>query len=151
MRLLAPWRRPATMWEGMDQFRKEMDQVFNQFVGAGEKDQASEASTPFMNVWEDEDSVFVEAELPGIKLEDLDISILNGNQLFVRGTRVMEEQHSAEWFRRERPWGKFERAITLPSAVDSTKVDARLENGVLTIEMAKSAEAKPTKITVHGV
>lgn len=153
MRLLTPWRRPGTMWGGMeDQFRTGLDEAFDQlWGGAGEGNFASETfAAPFMNVWEDEDFVHVEAELPGIKLEDLDISIMKENQLAVRGTRAAEEVPSAEWYRRERPCGSFERMLLLPAKVDATKVDARFENGVLMIQMGKSAEAKPTKIAVHG-
>jgi HSP20 family protein len=105
---------------------------------------------PAMNLWEDADFVYAEAELPGIKLEDLEITVTGDSQFSMKGTRQLVEPKGVEWHRQERAFGSFDRAFTLPVSVDPSKVEARLENGVMTIKMAKSAAAKPRKIPVKS-
>ena len=103
-----------------------------------------------MNLWEDDDFVYAEAELPGLKLPDLEITATADNQLTLKGKRQPAAPQKVEWHRHERNFESFERTIDLPVSVDAGKVDARLENGVLTIKMAKSLAAKPRKIPVKS-
>jgi HSP20 family protein len=91
-----------------------------------------------------------EAELPGLKLPDLEITVTADNQLAIKGKREPAALEKVEWHRQERGFGSFERTIELPVSVDAGKVDARLENGVVTIKMVKSPAAKPKKITVKA-
>jgi HSP20 family protein len=105
---------------------------------------------PAVNMWEDEDFVQVEAELPGLKLSDLDITVTGDNQLTLRGKRPPLAMEKVECHRVERIAGDFERTLMLPIKVEASKVEAHLENGVLTIKMAKSAAAKPRKIPVKA-
>jgi HSP20 family protein len=111
---------------------------------------APATSYPPVNLWEDDDFVYAEAELPGLKLADLEISVTADNQLTLKGTRDPAAPEKVEWHRQERGFGRFERTIELPVSVDTGKVEARLENGVLTIKMAKSPGAKPRKIPVKA-
>lgn len=99
-----------------------------------------------MNLWEDDDFVYAEAELPGLKPPDLAIAVTADNQLTIQGSRERVAPEGAEWHRRERGFGGFERVLALPVRVDPAAVEARVENGVLTVTMAKSAGARPRKI-----
>jgi HSP20 family protein len=86
-----------------------------------------------------------------LKLTDLDISVSDDNELIFKGKREQPAlPEKAEWHRQERGFGGFERTLRLPVAVDANKVDARLENGVLTIQMAKRPEVKPRRIPVKA-
>jgi HSP20 family protein len=107
-------------------------------------------SYPPVNLWEDDDFVYAEAELPGLKLQDLEITVTGDNQLSLQGKREPVVPEKVEWHRQERGFGSFERVLTLPVSVDAGKVEARLENGILTIKMAKSPAAKPKKIPVKA-
>lgn len=150
MNLLAPWRPASTIWDELNQFRQEMDQVFGRWGAAAPSRPALAVSYPAMNMWEDAEAVYVEAELPGIKLEDLEISVLGEDQLTVRGSRAASQPAQADWYRQERPCGNFERTIALPTSVIANKVEARLESGVLSLRLPISPAAKPTKITVKA-
>lgn len=148
MSLLAPWRSRNTIWDEMNQFRQQMDRVFGGIVNEAPLRLGLAVSYPAVNVREDEDFVHVESELPGIKLDDLEISIAGPDLLLLKGTHKPTEPAQAAWYHHERPRGSFERAIKLPTSVDSQKIEARLEEGVLSIQMGKSADAKPIKIVV---
>ena len=89
-------------------------------------------------------------KLPGLRLEDLEIYVTGGDQLTLKGTRQPAKVEKGLWHRQERAFGTFERVLTLPSAVDADKVEAKFEHGVLTIAMPKAEEAKPRKITVKA-
>jgi HSP20 family protein len=102
---------------------------------------------PLMNVWEKDDAVMVEMELPGVKSEQLDISVV-GNELSVKVDQPDTAKEGVTYHRRERPVGKFTRVVRLPTEVDAGRVEAELRNGVLTITLPKSEKAKPRRITV---
>ena len=108
------------------------------------------AAYPAVNMWEDGESVYVEAELPGLEQEDLEIHVTGGKQLTVKGERIETAPEKGIWHRRERGFGSFVRVVTLPREVDRDKVDARLENGILLVRLAKQESSKPRKIVVKG-
>src|SRR4029079_5092018 len=103
-----------------------------------------------LSVWEDENAVHAEADLPGVDPAKLEITVTEGNQLTVQGERTLPEIPGAAWVRQERPFGKFVRAVTLPSLVDADKVEARYEHGALKLTLPKHEAAKPRKIVVQG-
>lgn len=103
---------------------------------------------PLLNAWEDEQNFFVEAELPGLALEDLDISMTDRNTITIKGTRKEPTVEGGQWHRRERAFGEFERSLELPGAVDADHVEAKFTNGVLTIKLPKAPELRPRKIEV---
>ncbi len=107
-------------------------------------------SYPPLNVWEDQDSYFVESELPGLKLDHIRVSVAEGNQLTIAGERAPSGPARAAWIKQECGHGTFARAITLPAAVDADKVEARYDAGVLTLTLPKSAAAKPRRIAVQA-
>jgi len=99
-----------------------------------------------MAMWEDDDHLFIEAEIPGVAEEDLDVTVHNG-MLFIRGQRRPEQ--GRRYLYDARPYGRFEKVVTLPEAVNADEVRAALTNGVLRIDLPKSPEAKPRKITLR--
>jgi len=105
---------------------------------------------PLLNVWEDDQALYVEADLPGIDPAKLDVTVTEGNQLTLQGERAAPEVKGAAWVRQERPSGSFTRVIGLPALVDADKVDARYEHGVLRLTLPKHEAAKPRKIQVHA-
>ena len=104
---------------------------------------------PLINVWEANDSIFVEAELPGVKQDDLDISVVN-DQLSIKAERKEEVEADSVYHRRERSTGTLMRVLQLPAEVDADRVKATLTDGVLLIELPKSEAAKPRKIEVKA-
>ncbi|MBX9580998.1 MAG: Hsp20/alpha crystallin family protein [Gemmataceae bacterium] len=111
---------------------------------------AAGVSGPLLNVWEDENALYVEADLPGIDPAKLDITVAEGNHLTVGGERAVPEVAGAVWVRQERPAGKFARSVGLPALVDADKVEAKYENGVLRLTLPKHEAAKPRKIQVKA-
>lgn len=131
------------------QLRDQMDRLFNQLIGQRTTWPALAYSYPPVNVWEDENNVYAEAELPGMDLNSVEIYVTDGNQLTIRGQRPTFEEKGI-WHRQERGVGQFCRVLTLPVDVDPDHVDARLENGVLHLTLPKSETAKPRRITVKA-
>ncbi len=110
--------------------------------------QVSEAWTPAVDVYEDKENFVIQAELPGLKREDIEVSLHEGT-LTLSGERKAETRHEeAEVYRAERPVGRFQRALVLPATVATDKVKAGYTDGVLTVTLPKSEEAKPKKIDV---
>jgi HSP20 family protein len=104
---------------------------------------------PALDVYEQKDNVIVRAELPGMKKEDIELS-LHDNTLTISGERKQEETHKeAETYRSERFFGRFQRMVTLPTQVAQDKIKAQYKDGVLTVTLPKAEEAKPKHIDVH--
>jgi HSP20 family protein len=131
-----PFRELATFFENWD-------------VSGNGKDQlASGTFVPAVDVYEDEHSVVLKLEVPGINEEDLKVSLEN-NTLTITGERKFEKEEKEENFHRiERRYGSFTRTFRLPNAVDSEKVEAGYDKGILKVTLAKKAEAKPRQIKV---
>lgn len=138
------WSPFTSLWSPMQQFQSEVNRLFNRWA-----DDNSLSTYPVLNVWEDGEHCFVEAELPGVELKDLDITVLSGNQLSIRGERKAVELQNGSWHRQERTFGKFSRDLVLPFLVDANQVEAKLEQGVLTIKLAKHASVKPRKVEIR--
>jgi HSP20 family protein len=101
---------------------------------------------PSFDVCEHENEYLIEADLPGVKQEDLDVSV-SGNQLTVSGSRQAEEHKEGENYHvYERQYGDFARTFTLPEGIDSDRIEAKLGGGVLSVTLPKRAESKPRKI-----
>jgi len=102
---------------------------------------------PAVNMWEASDAVLVELEVPGLKADHFEISVV-GNQLTLTVDRPELNQEGVTYHRRERPVGSFTRVLRLPVEVDANRVEAELRDGVLTITLPKAESAKPRKIVV---
>ena len=103
-----------------------------------------------VNLWADEHNLYVEADLPAMDPEKLDVSVTEGNKLTVSGERLAPTVEGAVWIRQERPVGRFSREVVLPVLVDPDKVEATYEHGVLKLTLPKHEAAKPRKITVKA-
>lgn len=139
-----------TRWDpfrDMAALNSRLNQIFADY-GRGNDELTSTGFVPPVDIYEDEHNVTLKLEVPGIEEKDLDIRVEN-NTLTVRGERRFEQEQKEENFHRiERRYGSFSRSFTLPNIVDSDKVQAHYLNGVLHIELAKKAEAKPKQIKV---
>ena len=147
MTLLTRWdpvRDLATMQNRMNRFFRES------YGPEGPEEALTTTSfAPPVDIYEDEHTITVKMEVPGIDEKDIDVRIEN-NTLTVHGERKMETEEKEENFRRvERQYGSFTRSFTLPSSVDSGQVSAHYDKGVLKINLAKKAEAKPKQIKVN--
>ena len=117
-------------------------------LNEGEEQVAAASFVPAVDIYEDEHTIVLKLEVPGIRQEDLDIRIEN-NTLTVRGERKFEKEEKEENFHRiERRYGTFFRAFTLPTTVDSENVKANYDSGVLKLELNKKAEARPKQIKI---
>lgn len=135
----------------MADLRREMDQVFGEFFGRTPFQMAATEAiwSPLVDVHETKNGYQLQVELPGVKQEDIQVSI-EGETLTLKGERKHEaEVKEDEYHRVERSYGRFERTIVLPSVVDAGQVKATYRDGVLAIELPKKEEAKPKEIKVE--
>jgi HSP20 family protein len=134
---MTPWTAPINRLEGL------FDRLFDDSVfGFGVR--AEQAAVP-VSLWHDEDHIYVEADLPGMSDQDVEVTVHKG-VLFIRGERKFES--GRQYLYDGRTWGRFERAITLPDEVDADAVQADLSDGVLRLTLPKSPETKPRKIAL---
>jgi HSP20 family protein len=127
-----------------------INRVFRESYKEGQDESLTTSSfAPAVDVYEDEHSVTLKIEVPGIDEKDIDVRLEN-NTLTVHGERKIEKDEKEENYRRvERQYGSFTRTFTLPTTVDSEKVSATYDKGVLKIALPKKAEAKPKQIKVN--
>ncbi len=137
-------------WSSVDQLaslRDEMERLFDGSVFRRDFPLVS-GWAPALDVSQDHDHLYVVAELPGMKREQIDISLHDGT-LTIRGERQPETTDTEKGFRSERFFGKFSRSITLPTRVDAGKVTAAYKDGLLTVTLPKAEEVKPKQIDVQ--
>jgi HSP20 family protein len=146
-----------TGWESAREFSVLQDRMnrLNRFFRESYSPEGPEEAlttttlAPPVDIYEDEHNIILKIEVPGIDEKDIDVRIQN-NTLTVHGERKIEKEEKEENFRRvERQYGSFTRSFTLPSSVDPGLVSAHCDKGVLKINLAKKAEAKPTQIKVN--
>ena len=142
------WQAFNPVWNQLPGFQDEMNRLFDRWGNGSSFGGAS--GFPALNVWEDREEVHVEAELPGLDLKDVEIYVSGGNQLTIKGERKPNLPENSVWHRQERTFGSFTRSLSLPFPVDADQVDARLENGVLHIQLTKHESARPRKIPVKA-
>ncbi|MGO9021128.1 MAG: Hsp20/alpha crystallin family protein [Syntrophobacteraceae bacterium] len=144
------WRWPdvSSALEDVERARRQMDRLLSVFTG-GVSSPTSSGVFPPLIVTEDEGTIYVEAEIPGIKAEDLDISVV-GRTLTLSGERKPEETQGVNYHRRERKWGSFRKALTLTDDVNPEAIQAECKNGMLKLVLPKAEHAKPRKITIKG-
>lgn len=105
---------------------------------------------PLVNVREESDVFCVEAEVPGMTQDQIDVFIRHGTELTIQGERKPVGDDRGAWLFRERGEGRFQRVLTLPLPVDAGKVQARLEQGVLRLVLPKAESVKPQRVPVQG-
>jgi HSP20 family protein len=125
-----------------------MDRLFNGFAENFEIAGPARGYPP-LNVWESEGSLHAEAEVPGMRTDDVEILVV-GNELIVKGARKPAGEENVErvFHRRERGDGTFSRVVRLPVEIDAGKVSATLKDGILSIDLPKAEVAKPRRIEV---
>jgi HSP20 family protein len=140
------WQPFSDARSEITRLQTEMDRLFGRWEN-GARPFARTAFPP-LNLWEDDDNVFVEAELPGFNLDNLEIMVTGENQLSLKGERKSCHVEGATWHRQERGCGEFQRELELPCIVDSDQVTAEFKNGVLTVQLPKHKSVKPRRIAV---
>ncbi len=129
----------------MNRLEGLFDRLFDD-AAFGLAPRAAGASAP-ISLWHDEDRIYVEADLPGMAEEDVEVTVHKG-VLYIRGERKPEADR--KYLYDGRNWGRFERAIRLPDEIDAAHVEAELSRGVLRLTLPRSAEAKPRKIALKS-
>jgi HSP20 family protein len=143
-----------TRWDPSREYstlQDRMNRLFRESHGSeGPEDALTTTGfAPPVDIYEDEHTITLKLEVPGIEEKDIDVRIEN-NTLTVHGERKIEKEEKEENFRRvERQYGSFTRSFTLPSSVDPGQVSADYAKGVLNIKLPKKAEAKPKQIKVN--
>jgi HSP20 family protein len=145
--MLATRSQPlGALWGDMDRFTRRM----NRLLHPAGVDEEPEFTAPPVSVFEDAEKLYVEVDLPGLKLEDIKIEIREGNVLTIEGQRKLPEVPKGVWHRQERGFGKFARAVELPYPVEMGRVEAKFEQGVLFITLPQAEAAKPRRTLVKG-
>lgn len=133
----------------MGQLRRDVDRLVSGFLGnvAESGWPLTGRGRPAVNVWEDKDALYAELELPGVKSDQLELSVVSG-ELSIKVERPEITEEGVTYHRRERGTGSFARVLRLPVDVDNEHVGAQLADGVLTITLPKAEAARPRKIEV---
>jgi HSP20 family protein len=154
MNSLIRWNRPElTAWPAygrLNDLRDEIDRLFDlPLMDMSRTSRLFSGWTPALDLYEEKDNLVVKVELPGMKREDIDVSLHEGS-LSISGERKSEEKHQdADVYRTERFVGRFQRTVALPAPVAADKVKAQYKEGILTITLPKTEEAKPKRIDVN--
>jgi HSP20 family protein len=139
---LMQYTRPGLAWPTFGRLASLQDELDRLF------ESPMQAWAPALDVQEDKEGFTIRAELPGMKREDIEVSIQDG-ALVISGERKQEKiEEGTEVHRQERYYGRFSRVLTLSTAVSSDKVKATYKDGILTVSLPKAEEAKPKQITV---
>jgi len=134
------------VWHSLNEMQHEMNRVFDRWGNHA----FGLVESPAINLWEEADALCLEAELPGLELQDLEIFVTGQTQFTLKGERKQPTVAKGVQHRQERGFGKFTRTLTLPFPVDENNIEARFENGVLKVRMPKHESAKPRKINIKS-
>jgi HSP20 family protein len=151
MTLLANWEpfRQYSVQDRVNRLNRALRQSYSPNPEVPEEALTTASFAPLVDIYEDEHNIALKVEVPGIDENDIDVRIEN-NILTVHGERKIEKEEKEENFRRvERQYGSFSRSFTLPSSVDPAQVSAHYDKGMLRINLAKKAEAKPKQIKIN--
>ncbi len=144
---LIKWDRPDPL-EGLSHIQREMSDLLDLLGSSPQMEGYASADFPPIIISMSGDDVIVRAELPGIKVNDLDIQVVN-DVLTIKGERKAgTESTRATYLRRERNYGTFARSLVLPEKVDVDNVTASYKQGVLTVKLPKSPETKPKQVVI---
>lgn len=139
---LEPFRELTTLQD-------RLNKVFEGLLPESAISKSSGEWIPAVDVYEDKESVTIEVEAPGLKEEDLKVSLEN-NTLVISGERKFEkEENDKNYYRMERSYGSFARSFLLPDNVDAAAIKAKYKDGVLKLTLPKKAESKPQSIPIE--
>lgn len=135
----------------LEEMRNEMSRVFGWPAGRGESDGLFESIwSPPVDIAQEGDHYIVKADLPGMKKDEIEIT-LNGDTLTISGEKKKENETKEDnYYRSERYYGRFSRSLALPSTVDANKIEASYKEGVLSVTIPKSEEARPKQIKIQS-
>ena len=143
-------RRTGFPLSQFDSLRRDLNRLLKDVqFGLGDFWPLEERAFPALNIWDDGERLCAEAEVPGFKMEDIEVSVM-GNQLTIKGHREASSAEGTTFHRSERRTGEFTRMLTLPVDVDPDKVEATLKDGVLSVVMPKAKAALARKIKVRN-
>jgi HSP20 family protein len=150
---LLRWQKPeVSTWSsfGLSNLRNEIDRLFEApLTELARTSHFLSSSAPALDVHEDKNNVVVTVELPGMKKDDIEVSLHDGC-LSISGERKSEEKlENAEVYRSERFFGRFQRTVSLPAPVAAAQIKAQYKDGILTVTLPKAEEAKPKQIDVQ--
>jgi HSP20 family protein len=142
-----------TRWDPFRELAQLQDRVNRLFqetsTGSHDEGMTTTSFIPPVDIYENEQSIVLKVEVPGVEQKDLDIRIEN-NTITIRGERKFEKDVKEENFHRvERRYGSFQRSFTLPNTVNTENASADYDNGILKVTLQKRAEAKPKQIKVN--
>lgn len=147
-----PFREVTSLQEHVNQIFSDVfsDEVFPKMDSLEQSLLAPVSLAPKTDIYEQDDKVLLEMETPGIRQEDINLTV-EGNTLTISGERKQNvEQKNGRHQRVERHYGRFSRTFTLPATVDTNSIQASYEHGVLHVSMSKKADARPRQIRVSG-
>jgi HSP20 family protein len=150
---LIRWQRPdLSTWAGfgrLSDLPDAIDRLFDAPLAEfARSSQLLSGWTPALDMYEDKDNLFVRLELPGMKKEDIELSLLEGSLSIAGERKGQNKSKDSEVYRAERFFGRFQRTVSLPRAVAVDKVKAQYADGILTVTLPKAEEAKPKHIDV---
>lgn len=139
-------------WNPFFDVAKTMEE-FDRFFGTADHPiglrSVPRGTFPPINIYNEDDTTILLAEVPGLKAEDIELAVL-GNAVTLKGQRKEEPEKDERFYRKERPLGSFLRTVTLPDAVDPDSVKASYCDGLLKVQMHKAQQAKPKKIQIKA-
>lgn len=139
-------RNPWTIFDELESIQSDM----NRLLSGAEVPRRARAAYPPLNVWSTADGLVLDAEMPGVDPQDVEISVV-GDELSLRGKVNGQEPAAGETvLRRERPAGEFQRTLQLPFRANAAAVKAMFKNGILRIAVPRSEEEKPRKIAIEA-
>ncbi|NLH43504.1 MAG: Hsp20/alpha crystallin family protein [Planctomycetes bacterium] len=147
---IVPWVRRNR--NELGSLRSQMDDLFGGFFRGLDMpfSMFGEKIWPAIDVAEKDDAILVRAEVPGCKPEDIDVSVC-GNTLTLSGEKKESHEANGEgYYHMESTWGSFRREVSLPAEVDSSKIQAAVRDGVLSVTLPKAEKSKAVKVKVQG-
>ena len=134
-----------------DQLSREVDRMFEAASGLmGSRPSQGAGAWPSLNLWREQDALFAEAEIPGFRMEDIEV-LATERALLIRGQRSTNKPENATPIRLERTTNRFERTLRMPVEIDSDAVEATLTNGVLRIRMPLGETARPRRVEIKAI
>lgn len=144
-----PFDIERSVFSQLDRIWRDLGRVVEGSLGSRSVQQAA-GVFPLMNVSQDSENFYIRTEVPGLKLEDINVSV-TGRSVSLSGERKIEsENEKVRYHRKERESGKFRRQFNLPTDLDAEKVQARYRNGILMVVLPKAETAKPRKVAITG-
>ncbi|OAA30951.1 heat-shock protein Hsp20 [Kosmotoga arenicorallina S304] len=147
--MLAKRGELSSIFKPFEELHREIDKLFDDaFKGLSIRPEDRENFIPAVDVYETDDAIFLEMEVPGIKKGDLKIKLEDGVLSITGEKKYEKKEKSRNYHLIERGYGSFNRAFRLPDSIDTTKVKANYDNGVLKIELPKKEEAKKEAVEI---